>query len=701
MSFFARLKEQLLRRGPAQRRLLFVFGGASHNWRGPGQELYSTQPVFRAAVDAAESAVRASLGFSVGAMFRGEWSPSSEEEQRRSDIISMGLLHIGLADLWTAHGVAPEGALGLSLGEVSAAYVAGAIDRSTAIRIYCAIAGHVDARADEHILFVAETAADAAQTLCVAAPAPLYFAGETAPGNASLLTPAPHGEEIRAYLRGRAAILAEHPTKWPYHVPTDAFDPKAAAAELAGMAAKRPDIPVYLASLGRRVADQDRLGPHHWTAMVAGSYFLAGASRAAFDDGFDLLLNIGTASIGQWVDAGAPPGADVRRFDATPGHAGPMAWKLSLDAVKTLHTPPPAVRPPPVDLAAPEVLANPFPTYERLRAGAAVQFLPRQNFWIVLGYDDVKAAFKNTEQLSNRSYAKVGPVLMAQDPPEHLAVRRLLSDLFAPVQIARQVEEVERVAEGLIGSRFDLVTGFARPLAEALACYLLRIPASASPGYRRAAQRYQEQDVDIEAYVQHLDALAAESGLLSELLQRGDDVLTEDRGRQLIRFLWMAATETIERVIVRAMLVLFEDGALRDRIEEDPGLLEAFVDEVIRLYPPEMMVPRTTIAPVRLGGVKIAAGQHVMLSLAAANRDPARFEEPAAIRLDRPLGRHLSFGAGIHKCSGTAMSGPVLRAALKTLLDTAPRLQPAEPLHELSYYNTMAYNRPRRLLVAQ
>lgn len=686
--------------GPA-RRLLFVLGGASHNWRGPGRELYSAEPVFRAAVDPAEEAVRGSVGFSAASMFRGEWSPATPEDQRRSDIINMGLLHLGLLDLWAARGIAPEGVLGLSLGEVGAAYAAGAIDRLTAIRIYCAIASHVDARSDEHILFVAEAGADSARALCAGAPAPLHFAGEPVPGNSALLTPVLHGDEIRAYLRAGPAILAEHKTNWPYHVPTGAFDVEGASADLAGMAWRRPEMPVYLASLGRRVTGGDRLGPVHWAAMVAGSYLLAGASRAAFDDGFDLLVNIGTASIGEWVTAAAAPGSDVLRFDATPGGGGAKAWEPPIEAVRALRIPPARTAPPPLDLAAPEILANPFPAYERLRAAGPVQFLPRQNFWIVLSHESVEEAFRDTERLSNRSYARVGPVLMAQDPPEHLHVRRLVSALFAPAKIARHVEEVRRAAGGLIGGRFDLVGGYARPLAQAMAFGLLRIPSSAQSRFREAAERYQEQGRDIEAYVHRLDALASEVGVMADLLARGEGLLTEERARQLVRFLWMAATETSERVVVRAMLVLLEDPALRRQIREDPRRLGAFIDEVIRLYPPEMMVPRTTVAPVRLGGVEIPAGQHVMLCLAAANRDPNRFDEPAALRLDRPPARHLSFGTGIHKCSGTAMSAPIVRAALETLLGCAPGLQAAEPLDALAWYNTLTVHAPRRLLVAQ
>jgi len=230
---------------------------------------------------------------------------------------------------------------------------------------------------------------------------------------------------------------------------------------------------------------------------------------------------------------------------------------------------------------------------------------------------------------------------------------------------------------------------------------MLRIPASAAAGFREAAEHHHQGERDIEAYVDRLDELAGEAGVLGDLVGRGAGLLSEERGRQLVRFLWMAATETSERVIVRATLMLLQYPALRGRIAENPDLLEPFVDEALRLYPPELMVPRTTVAPVRLAGTDIPPGQHVMLCLAAANRDPAIFEDPGAIRLDRPPGRHLSFGSGIHKCSGTAMARPIVVAALEALLDAAPGLRADEALDSLPHYNTLTVHTPSRLRVAR
>jgi cytochrome P450 len=701
VKFFKWFSKDRARGGSSpERRLLFVIGGASHNWRGPGLELYRLDRAFRASVDRADETVQDLLQLSPTAMFNGDWTARSPEEQRRSDILSMGLLHIGMIDHWIDQGVAPDGLLGLSLGEVGAAYASGAIDWPTAIRIYCALAAHVDARSDEHILYVVDADPAAALDLCATAPGPVHFAGEAEPGKSALLTRARHGPDVGAHLRARTAIAAEHPTKWPYHVP-GAFDTAGAAAALAGMSWRTPHKPVYLASLGRKVVAEDDLGALHWPTMGAAAYLLAGASRAAFADGFNLMVNIGNASIGSWVLAAAPAGADVLRFDATPTDPGERAWERPVEAVRAVHAP---ARPEPRsrhDLAAPEALDDPFAAYERLRAGGPVQFLPRQNFWIVLGYDAVETALRDTSGLSNRVYARVGPVLMAEDPPGHLLTRRAVSHIFSPAELQGHAQAVCEAAAGLIRPGFDLVADYARPVAQAAARRLLAIPPSAAPLFADAAERYREGDWDIGAYVDRLDEIAPAAGALPELMARGEGRLDGERGRQLVRFLWMAATETSERVIVRSVLALLHDADLRARIRADRSLLTAFVDEVIRLYPPELMVPRTTTAQVRLGDAEIPAGQHVMLCLAAANRDPARFANPEALQLDRGAPPHLSLGAGIHKCSGTALSRVVVVAALDTLLAGAPGLRATEPLDRLSYFSTLTVKTPRRLLVAQ
>jgi len=686
--------------GESRARLLFVFGGASHNWRGPGVELYRQEALFRRTVDAAEAPVMDTLGFSPGAMFRGAWSPGSPTQQRRSDILSNGLLHLGVADLWAAEGVSPDGAIGLSLGEVAAAYCCGCVDREAAIAIYCSLAGFIEAQTDDHILLVVRATIAEAEALSASSPEPLHIAGEPHPGSTVLLTRAPHADAVRAHLAGRAQILAEHDTKWPYHVPGVAFDAAASMSHLKGLRWRAPDRPIYLASVGGRVSPDHDFGPTHWASMPSQRYRLAGASRAALADGFDCLVNIGAASIGQWVREAAPPAAEIRLVDATPASTGPESWKAPLRAVRAAtgrnggsSTNGRALD---VDLTAPRALADPFAAYEALREAGPVHYLRSHDFWIVLDADPVKAAFADTSGLSNSVYREIGPVLMAADPPAHRDLRRLTARFLSAEAIAAL--QASAAAAPVPVGRFDLVSQFARPLAHEMAADLLGFPAAARPALAEAAGGYRLRR-DIAEYVGVLDRLAGRSEACAALAGDDGKLLDSREARQLVRFLWMAATETVERAISRTALTLLEREDLRQRLPARAGPLSPLVEEVLRLHPPELMVPRVATRETRIGGVLVPAGARVMLCLAAANRDPAHFANPARIDLDRGSARHFSFGAGIHRCSGMALARAVVPEAVARLFSVLPGLRPDEPLGTLPHYASLTVHTPERLLV--
>lgn len=702
MTFLERLKHKvqgLARpdRRPGESGLLFVFGGASHNWRGPGSELYRDEKVFRETVDSADSKVISSLGFSASAMFRDEWSPASEVEQRRADIVSMGLLHLGLADLWSAAGIRPDGLIGISLGEIGAAYASGVLDRATAVATICAIARALGIQSDDHILLVVEAPIERLLRLCDSCPARLSFAGEPIPGTAALLTRSPDILAVRTHLRRRARIVAEHATKWPYHVPGIAFDGAQAAADLSGRSWKMPGTPLYLSSVGGRVPDDHRFDAPFWTAMSTSPYRLAGASRAAFADGYDVLVNVGAASIGAWVADAAEPGRKPELIDATPVDGGAATWRQALARVRAVRRTAAPASAAFVDLLAPESLADPFAVYEKLRSAGKVHYLPSQDCWIVLAHSDVRASLADTANLSNTPYRHVGPVLMADDPPDHLPIRRLVSPLFSAAAIGELTRTVGEQGH-LVSAEFDLVAGFARPIAQRVAADLLAFPQAVRAELAEAGDRYRSGGRIIADHLAMLDPLAAESGICRDLGQTGD-IMDIARARQLVAFLWLAATETTERVIVQCGLSLLSNPLLLEGVREDRTKLAPLIEEVLRLQPPELMVPRLTLAPIVIGGVAIPAGQRLMLCLAAANRDPERFEEPGRLRLDRGPGDHLSFGNGIHRCSGIALAKSVVPAALNLLLDRAPGLRPGEPLDSIPIFASPTVHTPERLTV--
>lgn len=347
-----------------------------------------------------------------------------------------------------------------------------------------------------------------------------------------------------------------------------------------------------------------------------------------------------------------------------------------------------------VDLGDPAVARDPFPVYERLRREGPVHYLPVHDFWIVLGYDAVKAAFDRPDSFSNADYDDVDAVLLAADPPDHTPIRRAVSRLFSGDALARLTAFAEAEAERLAAPEFDLVADYARPFTEHVAAELIGFDAAALAELRAAST----PDTPFPELVAMLDRIAGRAATYDRFRQPDHGGFSDREARSLIRLLWLAATTTTERTIVHAVLRLLRDGGLRARIAADPALLAPFVEEVLRLNPAESLIRRATRAPAELAGAAIPAGASVMLCLPAANRDPARFPDPDAIRLDRPQKQHLAFGFGLHFCPGAGLARRLVPVALSALLGR-PGLRPLEPLDVIDWVATPSTLVPRRLRV--
>jgi cytochrome P450 len=345
-----------------------------------------------------------------------------------------------------------------------------------------------------------------------------------------------------------------------------------------------------------------------------------------------------------------------------------------------------------IDLGALEIARDPFPHYEDLRRSGSVQFLARHDAWIVLGYDQVLSAFGQPHLFSNRPYADVDAVLLAADPPEHTAIRRLVSAYFSRDVIERLAAFAAERAAALIKPRFDVVRDYGQLLSEGVAARLLGLDDAAVHEIRGASAR----SVHFAQYILEIDALADRADMYRRLRADG---LDDTRARSLVRLIWVASTKTTERVIAECVMLLLRHAEARAAIESDLGLIGPFIEEVMRLHQPEPMLRRWTTQEVDLGGAKIPAGSTVYLCLAAANRDPAMYERPAELRLDRATSRHLTFGSGIHYCIGATLARAELTAAVRALLVHAPRFRAAQPLESVPYCATMMAHHIESLVV--
>jgi cytochrome P450 len=347
------------------------------------------------------------------------------------------------------------------------------------------------------------------------------------------------------------------------------------------------------------------------------------------------------------------------------------------------------------DLSDPGATNPPFPAIERLRAAAPVHYLPRNACWIVLGHDEVRTALAEPGIFSSRALEEVDSVLLGADPPDHGAARRLVAGYLMAAAQGQIVERLPGEAAALIAERFDLVADYAVPLTRKATALVVGLDEAeveailAAPDIGLPAARMGTRSRD----------LLRRADLHARLLAEGE-ALDDEKACSLVRLLCRAATETTERLIIRAMMVLLQDEPLRRRIETRFELLGPFIEEVMRLYPPEPNLVRVTTRDVGLGGKALPAGAPLLLSLLGANRDPRVFVDPGQVRLDRTRAPHLAFGGGVHQCVGAGLGRRIAHIALRALLDWVPRLRAAEALDTVACAVNQGIETPRRLMMA-
>ncbi|MCA1643804.1 MAG: cytochrome P450 [Acidobacteria bacterium] len=345
-----------------------------------------------------------------------------------------------------------------------------------------------------------------------------------------------------------------------------------------------------------------------------------------------------------------------------------------------------------LELTAPEVVANPFPCYEALRGSGSVHFLPRHDFWLVLGYDDVNAALMQPQLFSNRvrDYRQVDGVLLGADPPEHATARRAVSHFFSAQALTAQAPFAERTAERLLrplldGAEFEVLRDFASPLVEEVIAHLIGLDKETLAAMRAAPGSAGDLESLFASFDSIIEAAAERTPLCDQLVREGGGVIPRAHARSLIRLLWVAGTTTTRRSVSSSVLLLLRHPGVRERVASEPSLLPAFVEESIRLHPPEHMLSRAAAVETELSGVKIPAGATVKLCVAAANRDPSRFDRPESLLLGRAPNRQLSFGGGTHRCVGAALARMEAATALRVLLRLAPDFRSARPLDTLRF----------------
>jgi cytochrome P450 len=249
----------------------------------------------------------------------------------------------------------------------------------------------------------------------------------------------------------------------------------------------------------------------------------------------------------------------------------------------------------------------------------------------------------------------------------------------------------------------DLLAQFARPLPITVICELLGVPVADREWVRATVYAYDERtehdrvERELAAYFSGLiTARRAEPGddLVSDLVIASDnahadgtaDGLTGSELVATVFLLIMAGFDTTVNLIASATLALLTHPDEMARLRQDPSVLPAAVEELLRFTSPVNHAnDRFTTKDVLIGDVVVPAGEWVIPAIASADWDPARFADPDRLDLDRNSSGHLAFGHGIHHCLGAPLARMEAEVALGALLARFPRLTLAVPASELRW----------------
>jgi cytochrome P450 len=299
-------------------------------------------------------------------------------------------------------------------------------------------------------------------------------------------------------------------------------------------------------------------------------------------------------------------------------------------------------------------------------------------------------------------------LFLRMDPPEHTRYRRLLTGQFTVrrmKQLGPWIETItaERLdAMEIDGPPTDLVQAFALPIPSLVICELLGVPYADRIQFQRdsrallnldsTAEEAEAASADLTNYlhdlVLHKRAQPA-NDLISGLVESGG--LTDEELTGISVLLLVAGHETTANMIALGTFALLSNPSQLAAVRDDPSVTDGAVEELLRYLTIVHLGPiRTALEDVELDGRLIKAGQSVTVSLAAANRDHERLEEPGTLDVTRPRTGHLSFGHGVHQCLGQQLARTEMSIAYPALLRRFPDLRLAVPPQEVPMRTHMA-----------
>lgn len=381
----------------------------------------------------------------------------------------------------------------------------------------------------------------------------------------------------------------------------------------------------------------------------------------------------------------------------------------------------------PFDFSAPELRANPWPTYHHMRQTDPVH--RGESAWWLFRYADCQHVLRSPEfgrvqdtfrALYGQSLGE-GPALdyvvtrlTYLDRQDHARIRGTFAKSFSPRRIEELRPFIERVATDLLDKvdptePFDVLEALAHPVPSLVICELLGIPEadrSLFDGWTQRIAHLISPQVTDDQRADATDALAEEWEMMEALVDErlrnpGDDLLSalvHDAGvdrHELISntiFLFSAGHQTTRDSVGSGLVAMLEDRQQFEILVNDPARAADAAEETLRFDPPVLQSWEIALEDTAIAGVPIAAGDAVNPLLAAANRDPAQFPDPDRFDLDRRDSSALAFSFGHHHCLGAALARMELTILFRSLAQRYPTLTLATD--QIEWRETVVFRGP-------
>ena len=367
-----------------------------------------------------------------------------------------------------------------------------------------------------------------------------------------------------------------------------------------------------------------------------------------------------------------------------------------------------------LDLTDPAFVADPYPTFARLRRETPVLWHEPTGQHLAFSFALCNAVLR--DRRFGRLWADKVPAerfepfnllhrnqMMENEPPDHTRLRSLVAKAFARGHVERLRPRVQALADELLdkvadAGEFDLIRDFAEPLPVAVIAELLGVPDADQPllrpwsqaivkmyEYRRTPQVEADAIASSAAFADYMRDLAARrradprDDLVSHLVhaeERGQ-VLSEDELVASAILLLNAGHEASVNAFGNGVVTLLDPPDQLARLRADSSLVGTALEEMLRFDAPLQLFERTAREDMQVGAVTVREGERVAALLGSANRDPNAFEDADVFDIARQPNHHIGFGAGLHHCLGAPLARMELQISLPALLDRFPRLAPA------------------------